>query len=156
MLKVEDGSFLASLLLPALEDLFILYDPFPVIPMVQRCNCRLQKLGLQRCSPKEGLAILEALPTLVELWWPAFSATLSPLIILTHPPPDFRPVAPELSFMYAFANRLFEDEMLQILSELMESRRRSVLHPTLSLCVLRWIPDFLICSRWRPTCAAKG
>ncbi|KAJ7511686.1 hypothetical protein B0H11DRAFT_1952612 [Mycena galericulata] len=140
-LKVQNGSFLDSLVLPALQDLFIVNNCLPAIPIIQRSHCRLRKLGLKNCSSEEGLAILEGVPTLFELRWPTSSAVLSRMIIPAQPVPDFLPVATELRSMTLYQPEPLEDGSRSILVELMQSRARDAAYPTLSLCVLEYYSD---------------
>ncbi|KAJ7439938.1 hypothetical protein FB451DRAFT_142459 [Mycena latifolia] len=130
MLLVGNGEFLKSLILPELEELLIAAHCLPAIPMIRRSQCRLRKLCLIRCSVEEGLAVLDGIPTLVELRWPASKELLARMI-------DCPSVVPELRAMWLLQFESFKEEKLPTLNlvELMESRRS----PPLSLRVLDFI-----------------
>ncbi|KAJ6601011.1 hypothetical protein DFH09DRAFT_1126471 [Mycena vulgaris] len=126
-LLVVDGAFLDSLILPELDELLVAADCLPIIPMIRRSQCCLQKLCLIRCSTTEGRAVLAGIPTLVELRWPATEKLLGRLI--KHPS-----FLPELRAMWLLR---FEDEQFPTvkLVTLMESRRT----PPLSLRMLNFL-----------------
>ncbi|KAJ7508354.1 hypothetical protein B0H11DRAFT_2304089 [Mycena galericulata] len=138
MLRVQSGSFLASFALPALEDLFLDHDCEELISMIHRSGCQLRKLGLKYCSTEQGLAILDSIPSLSDLWWPPYSATLSRMIIPTTPAPGFHPVAPKLRSMTLIQLCALDEDTPSILVKLMESRQRNAAFPiqTLSLRIL--------------------
>ncbi|KAJ7749530.1 hypothetical protein DFH07DRAFT_1034906 [Mycena maculata] len=90
-------------------------------------------------STDESVAILENIPTLVELRWFETSEMLSRMIIPLEPASGHHPVVPTLRLMGLMQFRPFNNEMLPVLIELMGSRRRSVSYSTLSLCVFEFI-----------------
>ncbi|KAJ7277982.1 hypothetical protein C8J57DRAFT_1126537, partial [Mycena rebaudengoi] len=67
LLRIYRGSFLDQMVLPALENICIYFDPFPLVSLVHRSSCRLRRLIILP-SPRDNIVtLLEHIPTLLEL-----------------------------------------------------------------------------------------
>ncbi|KAJ7715789.1 hypothetical protein DFH07DRAFT_1014606 [Mycena maculata] len=137
MLHVIDGTFLPSLVLPALEELFIDKNPLLALAMIRQSGCSLQKLGLVHCSAEHCASILEDTPTIDDLWLEMSSGPFSRMTVRMAPDPDTLVLAPALRTIHIFRTEYHAlHDVLPILVELLQSRHRSVDYPTPSLCVL--------------------
>ncbi|KAJ7508268.1 hypothetical protein B0H11DRAFT_2184785 [Mycena galericulata] len=144
MLHVARSRILDSLILPALEDLWIPDNCLPAFAMIRRSHCHLHRLTMKnRCTAEDGIAMLEAVPALRDLRWLGNPEIFSRMVIPISPAWNFLPLVPELHTMSLFQYERFRGNAIM---DLVESRRQCVASPTLSLCVLdftdeRWDSD---------------
>ncbi|KAJ7093273.1 hypothetical protein B0H15DRAFT_831872, partial [Mycena belliarum] len=141
-LLIKDGKFLPSLVLPALEDLYISVDISSVPAFIERSGCPLTRFTTDvQCKSGDVLAILERAPGLVDACISGLQDAHHLLTQLTVPR-DLctyeRPVAPALRAL-VLSNIRDAATCAQVVA-MMESRRASAACSTLSLCVL----DFLV------------
>ncbi|KAJ7292552.1 hypothetical protein C8J57DRAFT_1266305 [Mycena rebaudengoi] len=126
---IEAYSYLDSLVLPALEDIFILQNILPLVALIRRSSCSLRKLGT---LDRHILAVLEHVPTLSELH--CQDPDMGIVSGLAVPDPSSRPLCPELrSLAILFDSSQDIDITCSKTTQLMESRHRSALCPPLSV-----------------------
>lgn len=131
LLRIYRGSFLDQMVLPALENICIYFDPFPLVSLVHRSSCRLRRLIILP-SPRDNIVtLLEHIPTLLELHVASDIGTgiLSHLTI-PHPDSNLRPLCPELRTLHLLRE---SDADSSPITALAESRHNSASCPPLSL-----------------------
>ncbi|KAJ6617394.1 hypothetical protein B0H10DRAFT_1914386 [Mycena sp. CBHHK59/15] len=140
-LLVIDGRILDYMVLPALEDIWVVRYCLRTIPLVARSACRLRTFGNRRnFNPADILAILDGVPTLVEVVGCLGDASLlARLTIPSHPVPDFQPVAPELRALSLQVT--LTREVCSELIKVVRSRHRSTMCPDLSLSLINVATD---------------
>jgi hypothetical protein len=143
-LLIKDGVFLQSLVLPALEDVYVSMEVSHVPALIQRSNCHLRKFTTDvQCASAEILAILEHTPLLAELRITAIQDVCPLLVRLTVPASEMtayaRPLVPALCAL-AVSNVTDAPACTQLV-RMMESRRASpvCVEPVLSvLDFVKW------------------
>ncbi|KAJ7177171.1 hypothetical protein C8R46DRAFT_1347022 [Mycena filopes] len=147
-LLIKDGAFLRSLILPALEDLYVALDVSAVPALIARSNCHhlLRAFTTDgQCTAAEVLGVLTHAPALVELRVSALQDTLGLLTGLTVPFRDeasaaaayTRPLVPALRSL-AISGVGDASACSQLLL-MMDSRRLSTMCVEPVLCVLDFV-----------------
>ncbi|KAJ7294073.1 hypothetical protein C8J57DRAFT_1270722 [Mycena rebaudengoi] len=130
VLQIHDGKFLEDLVLPALEDIYVFFQPLSLISLVHRSSCAVRKLIALYATPAETVELLEHIPTLAELICqdPTMSI-VSRLALPSAPAPDYRLLGPALRSLHILCS--FSADYSKIAQ--LESRHKSTLCPPLSL-----------------------
>ncbi|KAJ7027304.1 hypothetical protein C8F04DRAFT_1399510 [Mycena alexandri] len=144
-LLIKDGVFLRSLVLPALEDIYISMDISAVPSLVERSNCHLRIFTTDvQCSAADILAVLEHSPGLVQLRSSAVQDALALLTGMTVPPLSdananayARPLVPALRAL--LITGVGDAPACAQLVAMMESRRASTMCAEPVVCVLDFV-----------------
>ncbi|KAJ7146519.1 hypothetical protein C8R44DRAFT_757669 [Mycena epipterygia] len=137
---LQDGRYLQSLVLPALEDIYIWNWGGTLPRFIDQSSCRLKKLTLITDVP-DIISILDRAPTLLEIRLRRFSKINDLLARLTIPPGDSSPGAhtacPQLRRLSLCDTKpgYFEEE-LPVALQMLESRVHSSVCSPISLTVL--------------------
>jgi hypothetical protein len=130
MMYIVDGSYLDSLVLPALEDIFIHSNSSSLVSLIRRSSCALRKLG---AMDRDIFALLEHVPTLYELvCQDPDMKIVSCLAVPLHADPSCSLLCPELRSLTILFDSS-QDSTGSRMTPLMESRHRTALCPPLSV-----------------------
>ncbi|KAJ7762920.1 hypothetical protein B0H16DRAFT_1528152 [Mycena metata] len=144
-LLIKDGVFLRSLVLPALEDIYISMDISALPSLIERSNCHLRVFTTDvQCSAADILPVLELSPGLVELRLSALQDAPALLTGLTVPLLSdanvnayARPLVPALGAL--LISGVGDAPACAQLVAMMESRRASTMCAEPVLCVLDFV-----------------